>query len=186
MVISSNQKIQTNKPHPKSKFTENEDCALKFLVSKLGEDNWNEIAFYMNGRTVRQCRERWKNYLNPLVNKDEWTEEEDRLLIEKYEEYGSKWKSISVFFQNRTDIMLKNRFLVIVRKENKRIRDHLKPIKSKRKNYISKIDIKHNDFSGDLTSPNAYLENDNLIYNDDLTCEGFSNSFNDEFLDWLQ
>ena len=105
----------TRKPHPKSKFERYEDEKLKRLVAKFGTDNWNAIAKKMRDRSVRQCRERWLNYLDPNLNKSEWTEEEDKLLYEKFEEIGRKWKIIASFFKNRTDINVKNRWLMLER-----------------------------------------------------------------------
>jgi hypothetical protein len=64
----------------------------------------------MNGRSVRQCRERWKYFLEPSINRGDWTLDEDNLLLSKYDEIGPKWAQISAFFRSRTDIDLKNRF----------------------------------------------------------------------------
>ena len=105
----------TGRAHPKSKFDHVEDEKLKRLVNKFGQDDWNLIASKMRGRTVRQCRERWINYLDPNLNKSQWTEEEDKLLYQKFNEIGRKWKIISSFFKNRTDINVKNRWLMLER-----------------------------------------------------------------------
>ncbi len=50
----------------KSKFTPEEDARLQELVAQFGSDNWTVIAQNMDGRTPRQCRERWTYYLTPL------------------------------------------------------------------------------------------------------------------------
>ena len=65
----------------------------------------------MNGRNARQCRERWKHYLSSNRGKSPWTEEEDKLLLEKMEELGPKWTKIATFFQDRTDIQIKTRWM---------------------------------------------------------------------------
>jgi len=132
LALTQHKKNCTSKPHPKTKFTEQEDTLLAQLVGHFGEEKWNEISLYMNGRSIRQCRERWRNYLSPSINRSEWSLQEDALLASKYEELGPKWKQISRFFQNRTDISLKNRLLVLVRKESKRIRMQFQPTKRKR------------------------------------------------------
>jgi hypothetical protein len=49
----------------------------------------------MAGRTVRQCRERWKYYLEPSINKLEWTPQEDQLLMEKHHDLGPRWAQIA-------------------------------------------------------------------------------------------
>ena len=108
-------KSLTRRPHPKSKFERYEDEKLKRLVAKFGTENWNTIAHKMKDRTVRQCRERWLNYLDPNLNKSEWTDEEDKLLYQKFDELGRRWKVIASFFENRTDISVKNRWLMLER-----------------------------------------------------------------------
>lgn len=111
--------IQQRKPHPKSKFTIEEDNLLKELVSKYGENDWNRISELMPHRNVRQCKERWVNYLSPKVCNDPWTEEEDALLLQKYKELGAKWVRIALSFPNRTDSNVKNRYLVLSRRSKR-------------------------------------------------------------------
>jgi hypothetical protein len=94
----------------KRKFTEDEDTRLAELVAQHGASSWKKIAMHMNGRSVRQCRERWKYFLEPTINRGDWTLDEDNLLLAKYDEIGPKWAQISAFFRSRTDIDLKNRF----------------------------------------------------------------------------
>jgi hypothetical protein len=102
-------------PKNKKKFTPDEDRYLCYLVAMLGEHDWKSVAWRMNGRTIRQCRERFKYYLQPGLNRPAWTPFEDRLLFEKYQQYGPKWAHIAIFFRGRTDIDLKNRYHVIKR-----------------------------------------------------------------------
>lgn len=92
------------------KFSEEEDELLKTIVLKLGPKNWRLIASLMPGRTKRQCRDRYVNYLAPGFIRTQWTDEEDELLAEKFIQYGSKWSQIRSFFPNRTSNDIKNRF----------------------------------------------------------------------------
>ena len=93
------------------KFTNEEDEKLKNLVSTYGAGDWRNIAAHMDNRNARQCRERWKHYLSPSVSNGPWTESEDELLREKYNELGSQWSRIAKFFPTRTDITVKNRWI---------------------------------------------------------------------------
>ena len=101
----------------KRKFTDSEDIALASLVEIHGQNDWKIIAGNMpSERTPRQCRERWKYYLSEGVpNNDDWTHEEEKLLLEKYEIYGPHWAKIAKFFDHKNDINLKNRFNKIKR-----------------------------------------------------------------------
>ena len=114
--------------HCKHKFTPEEDERLSMLVKQFGETNWRKIADAMVTRNYRQCRERWKNYLAPNVCRDPWTAEEDRLLQDKYQELGSRWSLIAKFFPNRTDVSLKNRWVVLTSHtvQEKRVRRNKK------------------------------------------------------------
>ena len=102
----------------RNKFTKSEDIVLLNLVNELGTRDWDVIASRMPNRNPRQCRERYLNYLSPNLSHEPWTPEEDKLLEQKLKEYGAKWVSISKFFKNRTDTMLKNRWLVLSRRSN--------------------------------------------------------------------
>ena len=118
------------KPH--AKFSPEDDEMLRRLVEEFGENNWNIIADRMPGRNIRQVKERWSYYLSPNLNRTPWTKEEDELLIEKQKELGSRWVRISQFFQNRTDAMVKNRFQVLKRKEQKE-----KEIQARREKFLA-------------------------------------------------
>lgn len=106
----------TCRPHPKIKFSKEEDERLRQVISHYGVQDWDAIADQMPGRNQRQCRERWFNYLSPSVNKEPFTPEEDQLLIEKYNEHGSRWVRIAKFFSGRSDTAIKNRWMALQRK----------------------------------------------------------------------
>ncbi|KAK8864047.1 hypothetical protein M9Y10_011741 [Tritrichomonas musculus] len=95
----------------REKFLPEEDEQLRELVDKYGINSWDTIAECMPGRNARQCRERWKHYLSSNRGKAPWTEEEDKLLLEKMEELGPKWTKIATFFEDRTDIQIKTRWM---------------------------------------------------------------------------
>ena len=52
------------------------------LVQEHGTRHWGLIGSRLNGRTGKQCRERWHNQLDPNINKNPWTELEERNLLE--------------------------------------------------------------------------------------------------------
>lgn len=89
-------------------FSEDEDGVLRSLVDEMGTKNWSKIAESMPGRTPKQCRERWSNYLNPALW-GPWTTEEDVLLIEMYKKHGTSWKSFKSSFPGKTAVQIKNR-----------------------------------------------------------------------------
>lgn len=42
---------------------------------------YHQVASFMDGRTSKQCRERWCHHLDPAVRKGGYTTEEDELII---------------------------------------------------------------------------------------------------------
>lgn len=116
----------------KKKWTPEEDARLTHIVAQLGASNWKRVADHIGTRNPRQCRERWKNYLCPSVCRDPWSPEEDTLLREKYAEYGSQWSVIAKFFENRTDVSLKNRWVVMSSRAGKR---------GRRENITSQVEV---------------------------------------------
>jgi hypothetical protein len=108
----------------KIKFSPEEDAKLLDLVQRYGAKDWMKIANLMETRNARQCRERFKNYLNPDLRKDPWTREEDEILDQRYMEYGAKWNKISKFFVNRSDNAIRNRWMMMARHRAKAVAAH--------------------------------------------------------------
>ncbi|KAK1356544.1 cell division cycle 5-like protein [Heracleum sosnowskyi] len=97
----------TKSLHPmrkrKGKWVPNEDKRLKVAAMFFGAKNWKNVAHYVPGRDHVQCRERWKNCLDPSVKVDEWSEEEDVRLKEAFDEHGPSWGKIASCVSQRTD-----------------------------------------------------------------------------------
>jgi hypothetical protein len=88
------------------------------LVAILGPTefvNWESVAEQIPGRTARQCRERWLNYLSPRVRVGQWTAEEDNLLRAMVEKLGHAWTAISRAFAGRGESDVKNRWYTHLR-----------------------------------------------------------------------
>ena len=123
----------------KAKFTDEEDKLLTTLVCEAKEKDWFAIAKNMNNRNARQCRERWNNYLDPNLVKDEWSELDDKLLMKKFIEIGSHWNSIARFFPGRSGNSIRNRYLMIQRHHKKKTKKNKKNLIFKKKELINEI-----------------------------------------------
>ncbi|KAG1053985.1 hypothetical protein G6F43_003975 [Rhizopus delemar] len=108
----------------KGAWTDEEDQLLREGVSKY-PNQWSKIADMLEGRTDDQCAKRWRESLDPSIDRSDWTEEEDKRLMEKYEEYGSQWQRIAYFFEGRPGLHCRNRWRKLQRitqlKKNKQM-----------------------------------------------------------------
>ena len=47
-----------------------------------------------SGRSAKQCRERWKNFLRSGIKKGAWTTDEEELIKDLYATFGAKYVSV--------------------------------------------------------------------------------------------
>lgn len=91
-------------------FSPDEDEILKNFVKENGNKDWGKISQILLGRTPRQCRDRYRNYLREGLNSHPWTEEEDSIIKKMHNEIGPKWVTISKMLNERNGIDVKNRW----------------------------------------------------------------------------
>ncbi|KAL3529204.1 hypothetical protein ACH5RR_008526 [Cinchona calisaya] len=96
------------------KWTPEEDKRLKVAVMLFGPKTWKKISQFVPGRTQVQCRERWVNCLDPSLNLDEWTLEEDSKLKAAIEEHGYCWSKVAACVPPRTDSQCRRRWKVLL------------------------------------------------------------------------
>ncbi|KAJ3439146.1 myb DNA-binding domain superfamily protein-related [Anaeramoeba flamelloides] len=110
----------TNVTTKKGAWNSAEDQLLLRCVEKLGNTVWPQVSGLLPGRNPKQCRERWRNQLNPNINRGPFTKEEEELLIKKQAELGTRWSVLSTFFKGRPDNMLKNYWYSLQAQRKKR------------------------------------------------------------------
>ncbi|CAN7114031.1 unnamed protein product [Brassica rapa subsp. narinosa] len=101
----------------KGPWTKEEDDMIVQLIQKYGPKKWSTIARYLPGRIGKQCRERWHNHLNPTINKEAWTQEEELVLIRAHQVYGNRWAELTKFLPGRSDNGIKNHWHSSVKKK---------------------------------------------------------------------
>lgn len=93
----------------KGPWSVEEDAILMEMMLK-GYDNWRQVSNSIPGRTAKQCRERWRNRLDPSINKSPFTEKEDHVIQQAYEKYGNRWTQIAELLPGRTEDAVKLRW----------------------------------------------------------------------------
>ncbi|XP_059636089.1 transcription factor MYB3R-2-like [Cornus florida] len=101
----------------KGPWTKEEDDIIIEMVGKKGNKKWSKIAKYLPGRIGKQCRERWHNHLNPEINKNAWTKEEELALIQAHRIYGNKWAELAKYLHGRTENSIKNHWNCSLKKK---------------------------------------------------------------------
>ena len=104
-------------------FTKQEDELLKVAAMLYGERSWNLIAESVPGRTPKQCRDRWVNYLQPSLQNNPWSKEEDKLLLSLVNTHGTHWTKMKSNFPNRSSNCIKNRWYWLTKKPEKSTTD---------------------------------------------------------------
>lgn len=111
----------------KGAWTPEEDAMLtQCLKFQLGDTSrgpnlggfkvqWNEVSKNIEGRTAKQCRERWINNLDPAINKGPWTKEEDERMKDLFKKYGPTWSAIAKEMPGRTENGVKIRWKTIAK-----------------------------------------------------------------------
>jgi len=102
----------------KGQWSPEEDSLLLTIFSNMKPKNWGAVAKLIEGRSAKQCRERYKGHLDPSLVKTSWSEEENELLLRKYAELGHKWSAIARCFNGRTDNQVKARVKTLLREQN--------------------------------------------------------------------
>ena len=117
-------KIKNNSPNKipedkknRNRWTKEEDQLLFYACSQNNILNWQKISKYFKDRSSIQCRERWKTKIDPELNLNDSTKEEDQKIIYYQNLLGNKWSLISKRIEGRSPNFIKNRF-ILLRKRN--------------------------------------------------------------------
>lgn len=96
----------------KGPWTADEDDLLRAVVAREGSTDWVAVATHIAGRTGAQCRHRWKDVLDPAIDKSPWTAEEDEKLLAYISKHGTgDWVSIARTLPGRTRNQCRDRWI---------------------------------------------------------------------------
>ncbi|KAG5186172.1 Homeodomain-like protein [Tribonema minus] len=94
--------------------SEEEDGILRRHEREHGARKWNTAAASLghlgHRRTATACSNRWHYQLDPTINKDPWTQQEEAVLAKAYQQLGhGHWTEIAKLLPGRTSEQVSNR-----------------------------------------------------------------------------
>ena len=110
-------------------WSNEEDQRLKSAIQVHGIENWPLVATIVGGnRTRSQCSQRWHRVLDPKINKNNWTMEEETKLLNAVKKYGNKaWTRIAADMGDRCDVQCRFRYKFLLQKAGNNP-DEVKPV----------------------------------------------------------
>lgn len=108
---------------PRARWTTCEDKMLTDAVraTPMQISRWRKISSQVEGRSPKQCRERWTNHLSPSNFKTKWCVDDDNHLMEMVCTHGRKWSFISRKMNGWSQNAIKNRWESISKKSAREI-----------------------------------------------------------------
>ncbi|KAJ1929500.1 hypothetical protein IWQ60_001112 [Tieghemiomyces parasiticus] len=109
-------------------WTRQEDLILGHAVERYGHQ-WSRIARMIEGRTDDQCAKRWREALDPAIDRNTWTVADDTRLLAAVAELGSQWQRIAArHFPARPGVHCRNRWRQLTREQRRQGRGHKRSI----------------------------------------------------------
>eukprot|EP00828_Plagiopyla_frontata_P048856 TRINITY_DN9527_c0_g1_i1.p2 TRINITY_DN9527_c0_g1~~TRINITY_DN9527_c0_g1_i1.p2 ORF type:complete len:221 (-),score=35.67 TRINITY_DN9527_c0_g1_i1:38-700(-) len=95
-----------------------EDSIISSHIETFGEQLWVKCAQQLTQRTGKQVRERWREVLRPGIDKESWTVQQDKQILNMWKQIGTKWKQMSntEILWGKTENQIKNRFNAFIKK----------------------------------------------------------------------
>ncbi|KAF3484371.1 transcriptional activator [Arthroderma uncinatum] len=103
----------------KGAWTSEEDAYLRDAVRIEGK-SWMRVAQHVPQRTADQCAKRWQHFLDPTLDRSEWTADENERLLRAVQQHGRRWLDIrNQYLPLRSPNALKNQYSILLRRHEK-------------------------------------------------------------------
>ncbi|KAK2994633.1 hypothetical protein RJ640_025687 [Escallonia rubra] len=114
----------------KGPWTPEEDIMLVSYVQEHGPGNWRAVPTSTGlRRCSKSCRLRWTNYLRPGIRRGDFTDDEEKMIIQLQALLGNKWAAIASYLPERTDNDIKNYWNTHLKKKLRKLQagsDHFR------------------------------------------------------------
>ncbi|KMQ48074.1 hypothetical protein A7C99_6288 [Trichophyton rubrum] len=105
----------------KGAWSPEEDSYLRDAVRIEGK-SWMRVAQHVPQRTADQCAKRWQHFLDPTLDRSEWTAEENERLLCAVQQHGRRWLDIrNQYFPLRSPNALKNQYSILMRRHERNL-----------------------------------------------------------------
>lgn len=121
-----------------------DDDVLKKTVENVGTNRWSIIALNTRGRTAKQCRDRWVNYLEPSIRHNPLTKREINMIFNMQKEIGNQWVKIAREIPGRSPNQIKGFWYSQHRRKGKRSYSIEKPRNMKK--FLALVDVAEEEF----------------------------------------
>ncbi|XP_072973611.1 myb-related protein 306-like [Typha angustifolia] len=102
----------------KGPWTPEEDIILVSYIHEHGPGNWGIVPVKTGlMRCSKSCRLRWTNYLRPGIKRGNFTDQEEKLIIQLQALLGNRWAAIASYLPERTDNDIKNHWNTHLKKK---------------------------------------------------------------------
>lgn len=92
-------------------WTDEENKKLEECVKIYGPSSWTFISDKIgSNKSASQCYQHWHRVINPLINKEDWNENEEEILMKEVVNQSYSWSKICKSIPHRTDVQCKYQY----------------------------------------------------------------------------
>ena len=92
---------------PAQPWTKDEDELLLKQVGNHGQKAWSTISCGLANRSGKACKERWMMHIGPMLKAEQWSEQDETILLQGRQNYGEAWHLVAKALPGRSEATCK-------------------------------------------------------------------------------